>query len=664
MARVEYDYDESAETWPYFVITLLAVVLIPTTISYVSKIWSRSSSGRKAQVKKYATSFRASNHDQVSQLTGSKGSGNYFLFSDKTLVFLIVGWSLFLYVGYVIHTTELVADANVFDPWEILNIDSSATEKQIKSVYRKLSLKFHPDKLGSLSDEEKEDVETKFVLINKAYKALTDEITKENFLKYGHPDGPQSVTHGIALPKFLVDGKLASPVLVVIYISMIAIALPFVVAKWWDNVRSHTRHGLHIKTAAAFSSYIINNNPAKLINTETIIELISKAEELKSATNLSSEEIEELLLAQLNRVFFDSKKELQKLKVVSLVPKLINGLVDIAATFRNSELCIKAIEAQRYLIQAVNPTGCSDIEQLLQLPFVEKKEQVSKKIPVHTLGKLTTISDGEIADLVGIDKKNAAEVRSVASSIPVIKVLKAEFKIPGESVVTPQSNAHIVVKLLIKSPAQKGQAKVDDEKLEEKETFESLRDPFTIVQEQPVLACLPESPYFPVTVENSEYVNGWAVLLTVQRDGKLADSVDLLTRGSLSNLELSQKAYSDGEEVQVTTYKLKLNSPTPPTPGDYHFKLSFKSLSYLGSDLDIPLVMNVQEPPKVEDAGVYDIEDPEEDSIAGAMATLRGEKVKTADYDDDDSASDEEDLEIESDFTDINTDTEDEGKDK
>jgi translocation protein SEC63 len=34
-----------------------------------------------------------------------------------------------------------------FDPFDILGVDRSATEKEIKKAYRKLSLQYHPDKV-------------------------------------------------------------------------------------------------------------------------------------------------------------------------------------------------------------------------------------------------------------------------------------------------------------------------------------------------------------------------------------------------------------------------------------------------------------------------------------------------------------------------------------
>ncbi len=39
------------------------------------------------------------------------------------------------------------------------------------------------------------------------FNRLTDEKIKENWIKYNHPDGPQSTSMGIALPKWIVEGK-------------------------------------------------------------------------------------------------------------------------------------------------------------------------------------------------------------------------------------------------------------------------------------------------------------------------------------------------------------------------------------------------------------------------------------------------------------------------
>jgi len=54
--------------------------------------------------------------------------------------------------------------------------------REIKRAYRKLSVKYHPDKWGGSNEQ--------FIPITKAYSALVDPEAKQNFLRYGHPDGP------------------------------------------------------------------------------------------------------------------------------------------------------------------------------------------------------------------------------------------------------------------------------------------------------------------------------------------------------------------------------------------------------------------------------------------------------------------------------------------
>ena len=34
---------------------------------------------------------------------------------------------------------------------------------------------------------------------------LTDDVSRENWIKYGNPDGPQAATFGIALPSWVIE---------------------------------------------------------------------------------------------------------------------------------------------------------------------------------------------------------------------------------------------------------------------------------------------------------------------------------------------------------------------------------------------------------------------------------------------------------------------------
>lgn len=70
------------------------------------------------------------------------------------------------------------------DYYKILEVDRNATQEEIKKSYRKLALKFHPDK----NDGDK-IAEEKFKEISDAYSILSDPDKKSQYDRFGSVDG-------------------------------------------------------------------------------------------------------------------------------------------------------------------------------------------------------------------------------------------------------------------------------------------------------------------------------------------------------------------------------------------------------------------------------------------------------------------------------------------
>lgn len=157
---------------------------------------------------------------------------------------ILIWYWLVLYMLYNISLTHWVfkwgmfwgfsckfMQIEVFDPFSILGLEPGAPESEIKKKYRRLSIQYHPDKnpdpgwmcfcclinishccqlwclqqIGLSAITHVTDVVFFLIVfvseahkyfvehIAKAYQALTDPIARENYEKYGHPDGRQVI---------------------------------------------------------------------------------------------------------------------------------------------------------------------------------------------------------------------------------------------------------------------------------------------------------------------------------------------------------------------------------------------------------------------------------------------------------------------------------------
>ena len=83
--------------------------------------------------------------------------------------------------GYMgVLATDFLSIKNMFIPetdssYKILEIDPSSSNEEVKKAYRKMALKYHPDKVIHLGDDFRKAADEKFRKVNEAYGKIKKE---------------------------------------------------------------------------------------------------------------------------------------------------------------------------------------------------------------------------------------------------------------------------------------------------------------------------------------------------------------------------------------------------------------------------------------------------------------------------------------------------------
>ena len=82
------------------------------------------------------------------------------------------------YMG--IASSDFISIKNMFIPetdssYKILEIDPSSTNEDVKKAYRRMAMKYHPDKVSHLGEEFRKTAEAKFKNVNEAYEKIKKE---------------------------------------------------------------------------------------------------------------------------------------------------------------------------------------------------------------------------------------------------------------------------------------------------------------------------------------------------------------------------------------------------------------------------------------------------------------------------------------------------------
>lgn len=91
--------------------------------------------------------------------------------------------------GPLVVDDEDEAMADKRDYYEVLGVDKSASQSDLKNAFRRLARKYHPDR------STEADAEERFKEIQEAYAVLSDDQKRAQYDRFGH-DGPQGSAFG------------------------------------------------------------------------------------------------------------------------------------------------------------------------------------------------------------------------------------------------------------------------------------------------------------------------------------------------------------------------------------------------------------------------------------------------------------------------------------
>ena len=236
----QFTYDEKGSTFLYFLLSVFVMILIPLTYF----VWPKSLKEEEKRLLKMSQVHGKSKwykklHDE---LQAKKRKPSF------RKIFLLLCWVAFAVLVYKVSHIE--NEYVEYDPYEVLGVDREVTKAELKKKFRQLSLEFHPDKGG--------DPEL-FMKMRKAYEALTDEETMENWKNYGNPDGPRAVEVGIALPKWIVESK-NSVFVMGIYMLIFMVVMPIIVGMWWNRSIKYSKEEVLLHTTQLYY-YFFNKTP-------------------------------------------------------------------------------------------------------------------------------------------------------------------------------------------------------------------------------------------------------------------------------------------------------------------------------------------------------------------------------------------------------------------
>lgn len=472
MSKAKFTYDESGATFFYFLLSFLALILVPSTYY----LWPNELQEDQGKLECRCGGCNTK-RQQLGDFHKWKRSRRRFVRG-----IIIVGWLAFILVAYKCATIQ--HEYVNWDPFEILGVRENASPNDIKKAYRKLSLIYHPDKDTGDAD--------RFVKITKAYAALTDDEARKNWELYGNPDGPGATSFGIALPSWIVE-KENSFLVLGIYALVFMVALPVSVKLWWhrsvkfgcDKVLITTTELYYyfiyrtpsmalkrvIMILAASLEFSKTNNPEVIERPTDNIEVPRLMKELPNLGEKNNEKplcfsysikSRAILFAHLNRINLPpTTLELDRCFIVRKCPHLIQEFVQCVAQLITLALAgrvqhmpnLTTLENAMKLCPMIVQALWDFQSPLLQLPHFTKetlKQYERKKIKVKSIEQLARMKEAERREtLKNFTDSQYEDIKLVISNMPLLSV-ESKFEVVDDedpNVITAGSIVTVSVKL-------------------------------------------------------------------------------------------------------------------------------------------------------------------------------------------------------------------------
>ena len=650
----DYAYDEEGYLWPFFVFTLTFIITLPLTYLLVKRSRDPAASFPRIQ-----SDFKHAHADTVDSLRKQEKRKDRKLW---LVLAVVTGWAIMGYMLYLIQTTEAPVH-KLWNPYDILGISESSTEKQIKSIYKRLSLRLHPDKVrvDPSKNETLEDLNNRYVEISKAYQALTDEDVRNNYIQYGNPDGKQGYSINIALPKVIVsDGN--GKYVVLIYSVLFGVLLPYLVGSWWYGTLRRSKEGVLMESAnnlfREYKDNIDEGGVVTALSTGKEYEELFKGDKADSglskvesrilaegelsplAGGLSVKDRERLenlesgpqrkalalLWAYLGRIELDDPAlEKAKFAVAPIAHSLNKSFTAISLAYMNTSPLLASYYASQLLVQALPPKS----SPLLQLPYftpaVVKAVEGDSRMHTSIQGFLDRPDSKRRSLVVGknlLTEPQYKEAISVAKQLPFLRVAKAYFKVTGERFIIPSSLVTLVVKGRFVPPGSEKVPEINPADLEDIDPAEDDLDAILgrktkklvgkdektgkpIVESaetELISAPLAAAPYFA-----RDHSPRWHVFLTDSKQGRVAVPPFTFAQFDRPIFE------ADGKTPTFAMQTLKAQFQAPPQAGHYTFVMHVVCDSYVGFDTKMEVTLIVEEASKADEMEVDDeISEPEE----------------------------------------------------